>query len=245
MSSSSPLLLDPSSTDETTDTRFSTERRLSMNLTPSRTQSFIEQTGNFSSLDVLELDTHSRELLQNLRPTESDGIEPRTLMKSCFGIDKNISSMQLSELCMLGQLCYRARQNLLKKLLSVMNTPSASATDASTVQNFATSPLLHRRQSDRVGDDIRDFLRKRIEKKCVNVLKLRQVWMEAENLKELHKIISDQYHARSAKEVRYNFEESECCFTPNGSDVEEEKVDDIWYTFSEKQRLSANFSSIE
>lgn len=118
-------------------------------------------------------------------------------------INVDISTLSLEELDKYAQLIYEKRKEILNKLLILFKKNVDIQTDNETSDLKKDLVMCHI-CSNNPDDQFHYYVYSRLEKDMTNLVMLRQIWCESENLRLLHQYLSMEYQNKSANSIMFN-----------------------------------------
>ncbi|CAA9991245.1 kinesin-13, putative [Plasmodium knowlesi strain H] len=118
-------------------------------------------------------------------------------------IDEDVKNMSLEKLDKYAQLIYEKRKTILTKLLFLFKRNVDVQTNNETSDLKKDLVMCHI-CSNNPDDQFHFYAYSRLEKDMINLITLRQLWCESENLRQLHQYLMVEYQNKSANLITFN-----------------------------------------
>ncbi|ANQ10855.1 Kinesin-like protein [Plasmodium coatneyi] len=118
-------------------------------------------------------------------------------------INEDVNSMSLEKLDKYAQLIYEKRKTILSKLLFLFKKNVDVQTNNETSDLKKDLVMCHI-CSNNPDDQFHFYAYSRLEKDMINLITLRQLWCESENLRQLHQYLMVEYQNKSANLITFN-----------------------------------------
>ncbi|EUD64888.1 hypothetical protein C922_04732 [Plasmodium inui San Antonio 1] len=189
------------------------------------------ETGNFSSQNVEQsefpLGDHAKQFQKNLNNMVDNCLNTLNIANLCEDtqnilnnillskytadkemlikkyINEDVSGMSLETLDKYAQLIYEKRKTILSNLLLLFKKNVDLQTDNETSDLKKDLVMCHI-CSNNPDDQFHFYAYSRLEKDMINLITLRQLWCESENLRQLHQYLMVEYQNKSANLITFN-----------------------------------------
>ncbi|VWU49242.1 kinesin-13, putative [Hepatocystis sp. ex Piliocolobus tephrosceles] len=118
-------------------------------------------------------------------------------------INKDINNLSLEQLDQYVQIIYEKKKTILTKLLVLFKKNVEIQTNNETSDLKKDLVMCHI-CSNNPDDQFHFYAYSRLEKDIINLIMLRQLWCEGENLRLLHQLLITEYQNKSANSILFN-----------------------------------------
>ncbi|KJP87375.1 hypothetical protein AK88_02932 [Plasmodium fragile] len=153
-----------------------------------------------NTLNVANLCEDTQNILNNILLSKYTADKDMLIKKY---INEDVNSMSLEALDKYAQLIYEKRKTILSKLLLLFKQNVDVQTKNETSDLKKDLVMCHI-CSNNPDDQFHFYAYSRLEKDMINLITLRQLWCESENLRQLHQYLMVEYQNKSANLITFN-----------------------------------------
>ncbi|WBY61250.1 kinesin-13 [Plasmodium yoelii yoelii] len=157
-----------------------------------------------SSLNIADLYEDTQNILNNVLLSKYKANKDDVIKKY---INEDISNMNLEQLDKYVQLIYEKKKTILNKLLFLFKKNVDIQTN-NEISDLKKDLVMCHICSNNPDDQFHFYAYSRLEKDIINLIMLRQLWCESENLRQLHQYLMSEYQNKSANSILFNLQPS-------------------------------------
>ncbi|SCM27038.1 kinesin-13, putative [Plasmodium berghei] len=157
-----------------------------------------------SSLNIADLYEDTQNILNNVLLSKYKANKDDVIKKY---INEDISNMNLEQLDKYVQLIYEKKKTILNKLLFLFKKNVDIQTN-NEISDLKKDLVMCHICSNNPDDQFHFYAYSRLEKDIINLIMLRQLWCESENLRQLHQYLMTEYQNKSANSILFNLQPS-------------------------------------
>ncbi|GAW83814.1 kinesin-13 [Plasmodium gonderi] len=153
-----------------------------------------------NTLNISNLYEDTQDILNNILLSKYTADKEKVIKKY---INEDVNNMSLEKLDKYAQLIYEKRKTTLNKLLLLFKKNVDIQTNNETSDLKKDLVMCHI-CSNNPDDQFHFYAYSRLEKDMINLIMLRQLWCESENLRQLHQYLMIEYQNKSANLITFN-----------------------------------------
>ncbi|CAD2114384.1 kinesin-13, putative [Plasmodium vinckei petteri] len=157
-----------------------------------------------SSLNIADLYEDTQNILNNVLLSKYKANRDDVIKKY---INEDISNMNLEQLDKYVQFIYEKKKTILNKLLFLFKKNVDIQTN-NEISDLKKDLVMCHICSNNPDDQFHFYAYSRLEKDIINLIMLRQLWCESENLRQLHQYLMTEYQTKSANSILFNLQPS-------------------------------------
>ncbi|KEG03846.1 kinesin family member 2/24 [Plasmodium vinckei vinckei] len=157
-----------------------------------------------SSLNIADLYEDTQNILNNVLLSKYKANRDDVIKKY---INEDISNMNLEQLDKYVQFIYEKKKAILNKLLFLFKKNVDIQTN-NEISDLKKDLVMCHICSNNPDDQFHFYAYSRLEKDIINLIMLRQLWCESENLRQLHQYLMTEYQTKSANSILFNLQPS-------------------------------------